>query len=253
MVLADFCLRLAWGLIASLLVLPAAQITPRFFRMQYLIALVLLALVPLTAAGFFLQAGWFHPWTLGIALSLACCSAGAIVWHLEGAPLARLIVYPAVLSVTWVLFAVAHEKSNLIVLDAFTSAALLGSCTTAMLLGHFYSLPPAKSLTPLLRLFASGLATLGLRVVLAGAGLIMALSRPEQLGALGLDIQDIVLLSTRWLLGFFGVLALGWMAWESARLRSTQSATGVLYIVVIFCIIGELLSQVLMTKRGLIL
>ena len=61
------------------------------------------------------------------------------------------------------------------------------------------------------------------------------------------------MLTARWLLGLFGVLALGWMAWESARLRSTQSATGILYVVVVFCFIGELLSQVLMAKRGMIL
>ena len=33
------------------------------------------------------------------------------------------------------------------------------------------------------------------------------------------------------------------MAWETARIRSTQSATGILYVVTIVCFLGELLSR----------
>jgi hypothetical protein len=40
------------------------------------------------------------------------------------------------------------------------------------------------------------------------------------------------------------------MAWQSARIRSTQSATGILYVVVIFCFLGELTSQLLLGSTG---
>jgi hypothetical protein len=40
-------------------------------------------------------------------------------------------------------------------------------------------------------------------------------------------------------------LVLVWMAWQSARIRSTQSATGILYVVVIFAFFGELMDQLL--------
>ena len=56
--------------------------------------------------------------------------------------------------------------------------------------------------------------------------------------------------AVRWGLGFVGPLVLGWMAWETARIRSTQSATGILYVVVIFCFLGELTSQLLLSKTG---
>ena len=49
----------------------------------------------------------------------------------------------------------------------------------------------------------------------------------------------------RWAVGFAGVLGLTWMAWRTARIRSTQSATGILYVVVIFCFLGELTGQLL--------
>jgi hypothetical protein len=51
-------------------------------------------------------------------------------------------------------------------------------------------------------------------------------------------------------LGLIAPLVLGWMAWEAARIRSTQSATGILYVVVIVSFLGELTSQLLVEKTG---
>ena len=49
----------------------------------------------------------------------------------------------------------------------------------------------------------------------------------------------------RWGLGFAARLCWASMAWQTARIRSTQSATGILYVVVIFCFLGELTGQLL--------
>jgi hypothetical protein len=46
-------------------------------------------------------------------------------------------------------------------------------------------------------------------------------------------------------LGIVLPFILAGMAWESARIRATQSATGILYVVVIFCFVGELMSLLL--------
>jgi hypothetical protein len=46
---------------------------------------------------------------------------------------------------------------------------------------------------------------------------------------------------------------LAWMAWETARIRSTQSATGILYVVVIVCFLGDLTSQLLVARTGYVL
>jgi hypothetical protein len=43
------------------------------------------------------------------------------------------------------------------------------------------------------------------------------------------------------------------MAWETARIRSTQSATGILYVVVILVFLGELTSLLLVEKTRLLL
>ncbi len=57
-------------------------------------------------------------------------------------------------------------------------------------------------------------------------------------------------LPLRWGLGFLAPLLLGGMAWQTARIRSTQSATGLLYVVVIFCFLGELTGQLLQGETG---
>ena len=64
------------------------------------------------------------------------------------------------------------------------------------------------------------------------------------------NLETALWLVPRWGLGLVGPLVLGWMAWETARIRSTQSATGILYVVVIFCFLGELTSQLLLARVG---
>jgi hypothetical protein len=67
-----------------------------------------------------------------------------------------------------------------------------------------------------------------------------------------LESDAVLWLPLRWGLGFVLPLVFGWMAWQSARIRSTQSATGILYVVVIFCFLGELTGQ-LLAQSGLLL
>ena len=47
------------------------------------------------------------------------------------------------------------------------------------------------------------------------------------------------------LFGLLGPAAFAFMVHETARIRSTQSATGILYIAVIFVMYGELLARYL--------
>jgi hypothetical protein len=42
------------------------------------------------------------------------------------------------------------------------------------------------------------------------------------------------------------------MTWKTAQIRSTQSATGILYITMIFVLFGELTSMILAGRAGAI-
>ena len=252
--LATFCFRLAWGLIASLLVLTVSQVPPRFFRVQYLTALGLLAV----AAFFSLDAGgldsyaairfWFM---LGISMILAL--AGSIIWHVEGHPGHRVVLILANICLFWL--ALDHGNTELLgppllMEDDMASAAVLGAATSAMLMGHSYLIAPAMSLKPLYRLLAALAVALVARIVLACVGLSLWTGHSS---AGNLETETQLWLVVRWVVGLGLPLVLTWLAWETARIRSTQSATGILYVVVILVFLGELTSLLLLEKTGFVL
>ncbi|MFO0967493.1 MAG: hypothetical protein U0793_18195 [Gemmataceae bacterium] len=256
--LVSFCLRLAWGLIACTLFLPAAVVPPRFFRVQYLATLGLLAV-----AAFFLreQGDWAVWLSLGGAAALAF--AGSVIWHLDGAPGGRSLGFlsGAALSAALVFGGAAaredvrpaagppstHGAEAWAIADDFAAGAVLGSATTAMLMGHSYLIAPAMSLTPLFRLLAALGVSLTMRAALAAVGLWLW---TRGSGTANLEGEMLLWLPARWILGVLAPFFLGWMAWETARIRSTQSATGILYVVTIVCFLGELTSQLLVSRTG---
>jgi hypothetical protein len=61
---------------------------------------------------------------------------------------------------------------------------------------------------------------------------------------------DWTLLAMRWLAGLIGPLVIAWMAWQTLKIPNTQSATGILYVGVIFVFLGELAALVLSGKLG---
>lgn len=241
--LAVFALRLAAGMIGCLLLLPSTTINPRFFRTHFLTALALagLALACVRDSAETPLLIW-----LGSALVLAF--VGSMVWGLEGAPGGRAFIVLTTLalagSLIWLEMATSPlaGASGWWLLGDATSALLLGSALTAMLLGHSYLIAPTMSLTPLMRLLAVFALAAVARLGLDGYALCWtALHSPVTLKS----GDTVFLLPLRWLLGFVAPLGLDWMAWQTARIRSTQSATGILYVAVIFCFLGELTSQLL--------
>jgi hypothetical protein len=253
--LALFCLRLATGMIAALLILNPVQVNPRFFRVHYLTAFGLSAV-----AAFFLRESLFQgsPGTLLgilIAAGLVATFAGSLVWSLRKAPGGRAVgvfsaaVLAAMLGVAeWV--ATPTGPLPWLLAGAAASAAVLGTATTAMLMGHSYLIAPAMSLVPLQRLLAALFTALVAGMVLAGVGLW---SWTSEHSLLNLEEATVFWLPLRWGLGFVGPFVLCVMAWQTAKIRSTQSATGILYVVVIFCFLGELTGQLLRDSTSLVL
>jgi hypothetical protein len=135
-------------------------------------------------------------------------------------------------------------------LDHVASGAVVGAATSAMLLGHSYLISPTMTIVPLRRLLVVLFAALAGRASLAFLGLWQWTAERS---LANLETETLLWLATRWLIGLIAPLVLGWMAWETARIRSTQSATGILYVVVIVCFLGELMSLLLLEKTGSIL
>ncbi len=98
------------------------------------------------------------------------------------------------------------------------------------------------SLKPLMRLLAALAIAVLARLAVDGYALgCWTATQPS----VSLNNDAGLWLLLRWLVGFAAPLGLDWMAWQAARIRSTQSATGILYVAVIFCVLGETTSLLL--------
>jgi hypothetical protein len=244
--LPHFCLRVGLGLIAALLLLapgraftPKPLVGPRFFRTQFLIVLGVVGLALLFVR-------YTGPWyVVAVVAGAAMFSfAGSVVWALEGGPGGRslIVLTMASLAIGLGLLEVQQPHGGaLTLLSGLASAAVLGSALSAMLLGHSYLVAPSMSITPLFRLLTAVFMALIVRLLVEGVALgwWTGWSFSDRLTA-----DQTLWLPVRWGVGFIAPLGLCWMAWQTARIRSTQSATGILYVVVIFCCLGELFSAV---------
>ncbi len=237
-----FTLRLALGLLGSLYLIRRQGIEARFFQIHHLIALGLMA-----AAGAFAwntdQVWFFLPWGLALCLTMA----GTWAWSIEELAKARWPMwFLAVLSLLAALMMCAAVQASprpwwmALVLES-TSAAALGLAITAMLLGHWYLNSPTMSIDPLvqlLRAFFFALAARGLVFIWLWGDATHFAYNTDRLGWLWLSLRIGA--------GLLGAAVLSYMAWETAKIRSTQSATGILYVLDIFVILGEIVDLMLM-------
>lgn len=172
-------------------------------------------------------------------------------WKRAHAPL----LYAALAcGVAAVVIADGHARRWLLVSTDLTSALLMGAAAGAMILGHYYLVVldlPIQALRRLtiLLIVAIGLRTLVVAVVLAGPA-HPGLAEARTVAA-GLWSIDGVFVWMRLLFGIAGPLSLVWFIWKTVEIRSTQSATGILYVQLFLVMAGELLAKYLRVAVGI--
>lgn len=136
---------------------------------------------------------------------------------------------------------------------SFTSSAfMLGSVMTAMITGHWYlvnhrlTIQPLKIAT-LLFLAATVLRVFFVLVLMAGNALSENAAAMSLLSLSGAGM----IFWARVAIGLVGPLIFGIMIYETVKLRSTQSATGILYAAVVMVFIGEAFSKFLWFFTGI--
>jgi hypothetical protein len=135
------------------------------------------------------------------------------------------------------------------------SMALLGIANFSMLLGHYYLVVPKLNEEPLIYCLFIFWTVLLLKIV-SSASVLLSQGVPylEEGSQLGDGyLYNWLFVSMRYLWGYAAPLILSFFTYRLCRLRSIQSATGVLYIVEFFVIVGELIAVYLMTRHGLAL
>jgi hypothetical protein len=133
------------------------------------------------------------------------------------------------------------------------SAYLMGATLTAMLLGHYYLTAPTMSIAPLrryVRCMAWGLAA---RVLVAAVGLAFWYTAVPVPPSIGGESPSALFLAIRWGMGVAGPLLATVLAWKTVEIRSTQSATGILYIALTLVLFGELSALILARQTGVAL
>jgi hypothetical protein len=241
--LSVFTLRLSAGMIACLLLVSPAQVNPRFFRTHFLTAfglagVVLIFLPPIDNA-------WTVRGLLIAAMTIAFFCY--ISFSLENAPGGVLLASSDTALLMAALLLLGSDVAPwsagaFALLGDLSSAALLGTALSAMLMGHMYLIAPTMTLAPLYRMLGALGVALLCRVLVDGFALGFW-TQEHSFGKVAMDLK--LWLAVRWPVGLVGPLVLTWMAWQTARMRSTQSATGILYVVVILCFLGELTSLLL--------
>lgn len=246
--IAQFALRLIFGMSLMWCLMPRRQVTAGFFRIQMLIVMSLSVIATLLFSGLWstetspptiglLTAGQ-ATWLTGLVALVAF--VGSVVWTLQRRRAGTATVWIVMLISVGLLLSCSFSESDsvLILFTELSTAGLLGGAMVSMLLGHWYLTAPGMTLLPLSRLNAIlGIATL-VRVTVAALGLSLAWQHLE-------TSQQETLVALRWLAGLAGPLLVVAMVWRILRFGNTQSATGVLYVGVVLTLIGELTATLL--------
>jgi hypothetical protein len=173
-------------------------------------------------------------------------------WHFGARRLQRPALLAALAAGVAAILRLA--PTMLVAASDLTSALLLGAAAAAMILGHYYLVLLDLPIAALKRLTLLLVAALVLRVVVVGlvfVGPVHAGFEEARLVAGGLFSADGVFVWMRLLFGLAGPLSLLWLVWKTVEIRSTQSATGILYVQLFLVLAGELLAKYLRVAAGI--
>jgi hypothetical protein len=232
--LIEFLYRLSGGLAAAMALLSPRLVTSGFFRNHLYVTLGLNVLAALVA--------WSYPEKYAVwpATAAAVLSYfGAVCWLYEQTFIGRLFCAAvAVCSLAGAVLAARVENASSLQeilwrAEPITSSWLLGFVFAAMLLGHWYLNAPGMKLEPLKMLHRWAIAATLVRGGLWAWCLILQWDHEGHIPE-GWPF---------WVLhggaGILGTLVVLIMSWETLKIPNTQSATGILYVGVIFTFLGE--------------
>jgi hypothetical protein len=244
----SFLILLAGGIMLAAAVSDPQQVTLNWLRLCGILALAMAGL-----STFFLYRRG-EPVPLATALANACVFA-AIAGQLAFVQLAfrrtqQILAWLAFFLSVKVAAAADYTPADPLVAYASSLgiAAMCGLALMDMLLGHAYLTASKMTIAPFTRLNAFLAGTLIWRTILAvGVTMLIAHFHPIYMlwGQHGLFIL------TRWLVGLCVPAVFVYMAHDCIRRRSTQSATGILYVAGVLIFIGEIVALYLVRATGL--
>ena len=213
-----------------------ANTSPLLRRIQVGLFIVT-ALIVLGQLGF-VQVAWRRTQrALAAGAFVVAVLAGCNVLHEMMVPLGTAVRFP--------------PKMLSMALQTFTCAgvaAMTGLALMDMLLGHAYLTASQMTMRPFRRLNLALAGVLVVRAIGATAG-VLALQQWRPLEMLW-GLHGLMMI-TRWLVGLAVPVVFIYMAHDCIKRRSTQAATGILYVAGVLIFIGEIVALYLVRVTGL--
>ncbi len=263
-----FLLTVSLGSLTTLYWIPEDDLGRGYFQMNALVVLGLLGLaMAVVLLHPFRPFGEEHP-GLGIAALTAALAGGFLYYAAIWRERWRLCRWPLTLSLLGCLAALLlagphvvspltplPHRGALLTASLLASSLLLGWSLITMLLGHWYLVAPKLTFRHLTVFSWVLLGAVVLRIASVAASLAVAagvndLVEPHPLRVLAGFGGQGIFFWFRVLWGLVIVLPLTLMALHCARQRSNQSATGILYVVVVGAFIGEITAYYLSVTTG---
>jgi hypothetical protein len=259
-VLFLFLAHLGVGIVFTL-ALVSRDAGVKFFRFNAGLAAILILVALGFRYGFFgafpANASTFDRYAL-FALDLSA-AATLIYWATVGRSLAAVrpaIAGTAILSglaaIVLQALVVSADQSQTVqaitVASFVTSAGMLGGACTAMILGHWYLVIPSMQVSHLQSIVGVHIGTMIARMVVVAVAVWYAIATwlPDT-GSPSFHHYifsvDGIFFWQRVLFGLAGPAVLSYLTWQTAKIRSTQSATGILYVDFFTVVVGEVLAK----------
>ncbi len=163
-----------------------------------------------------------------------------------------LLATAAVAASVLVVVTGGTELLTLSIAGSVSSSLMLGAVLVSMILGHWYLVDTSLSIAPL----RDGTRWLVVAVLLRWA-IVAAVLLYGGFEALKVGRAADLIFSTgglffmfRTLMGLVAPLLLTGLIWQTVKIRSTQSATGLLYVASFLVLFGESFSQFLLVATG---
>ncbi len=133
-------------------------------------------------------------------------------------------------------------------LAVLAGGVALGASLVGLSLGHWYLVSPSMSVEPLVQVNFLATAAVAAQVALQPLLLLLPGLPDNRLALLFTDY--VLFLGVRWVFGLAVPLVVGFMTWRTARIRSLDSATGLLYIMAALILTGEIVARTLFLLSG---
>ncbi len=270
-----FLLEFAVGTLLFMLFMPLKDLKNTFFALNGGICLSFMILFTLLAGLFSKEMLQSDPLDMGslltlhsvrwlIVASMIMLVVSYVIFLFKGYNLSRILLLGSAALGLSALFTRGMEGmfpgASLIIqisggLSLVLGSLLLGVCYGTMILGHWYLVTPSLPFRYLVNSSWAFIFTTIARTLMIGLTLALFYwvlgSETKRIAENLLSFDELGLFFImRIFWGILGPLVLSFMILETAKIRSNQAATGILYVACIFVFIGELCSDYIFQMGG---